>query len=114
MKSRLSDDSLHSTLIDSFIAKGVKGGQNSDGSQKPGILLYEKGKPVSVYDPGKNDYVRIESFRSSVDDKLGKLPPSHKPWKDVIGDRQKDEFLKKYFSELKVSASRGSKLAADF
>jgi len=114
MKSRLGDDSLHSTLIDTFIAKGVKGGQNSDGSQKPGILNYEKGKPVSVFDPAANDYVAIGSFKTAVDEKLGKLPASHKPWKDLIGDRQKDEFLKRYFGEVKVAGSLGSKLACDY
>jgi len=114
MKSRLKDDNLQSSMIDKLIALGIKGGQNSDGSQKPGILLYEKGKPVAVYDPGKKEYIQTEAFRTSVDTKLGKLPLSHKPWKDVIAIRQKDEFLKGYFSELKISDSSGSKLAREY
>jgi 3-hydroxyacyl-CoA dehydrogenase len=114
MKSRLKDDSLHSTLIDKLIAKGIKGGQNSDGSQKPGILLYEKGKPVAIFDLKKKDYDHIETFRSTIDAKLGKLPSLHKPWKDVIGNKQKDEFLKNYFSELKSLNTIGSKLAKEY
>jgi 3-hydroxyacyl-CoA dehydrogenase len=111
MKSRLNDENLHSKLIDKLITLGIKGGQNSDGSQKPGILRYEKGKPISIYDPEKKDYVLIESFKSSADTILGKLPPAYKPWKEVIADRQRDEFLKNYFNELKESDTFGSKLA---
>jgi 3-hydroxyacyl-CoA dehydrogenase len=114
MKSRLKDDNLHSSLIDKLIALGIKGGQNADGSQKPGILLYEKGKPVAVYDPDKKDYIPIESFKSLTDTKLGKLPSSHKSWKDVINDKQKDKFLKRYFKELKDSDTMGSGLARDY
>jgi 3-hydroxyacyl-CoA dehydrogenase len=114
MRSRLNDDSLHSALIDKLIAKGIKGGQNSDGSQKPGILLYEKGKPVAIFDLKKKDYDHIETFRSTVDAKLGKLPSLHKPWKDVIGNKQKEEFLRNYFSELKSLNTVGSKLAKDY
>jgi len=51
MRPRLNDDELHSELIDQLNSLDVKGGQNSDGSQKPGILDYAKGRPVSVYDP---------------------------------------------------------------
>ena len=114
MKSRLNDDNLHSSLIDKLIALGIKGGQNPGGSQKPGILLYEKGKPVAVYDPEKKDYILIRSFMSMTEAKLGKLPPSHKPWKDVIADKQKDDYLKNYFAELKKLNTPGSRLAMDY
>jgi len=114
MKSRLNDDNLHSSLIDKLINKGVKGGQNSDGSQKPGIFLYEKGKPVAIYDPKKKDYDHMETFRTSVDAKLEKLPISHKTWKDVIASKQREIFLKNYFDELKASNTFGAKLAKEY
>ncbi len=114
MSSRLNDKSLHSALIDKLMALGVKGGQNSDGSQKPGILLYEKGKPVAIYDPNKKDYDHIESFKSTLDAKLGKLPTSHKSWKDVVGNKKKEELLKTYFDELKPLNTMGAKLAKDY
>lgn len=114
MKSRLNENDLHSKLIDTLITQGIKGGQNSDGSQKPGILLYEKGKPVAIYDIKKKDYDHIETFKSSVDTKLGKLPNSHKPWKDVIGNKQKEDLLKNYFSELKGFDTFGAKLAKEY
>jgi len=114
MKSRLNENDLHSSFIDKLISLGVKGGQNSDGSQKPGILLYEKGKPVAIYDIIKKDYDHIETFKSTVDSKLGNLPSSHKPWKDVVGNKQKEEILKNYFSELKEQNTLGSKLAKEY
>ncbi|NOU18679.1 MAG: 3-hydroxyacyl-CoA dehydrogenase family protein [Bacteroidales bacterium] len=114
MKSRLKDENLHSFLIDKLISLGIKGGQNSDGSQKSGIFLYEKGKPAAIYDSKKKDYDHIEAFRSSIDIKLGKLPTSHKPWKDVIANKQRDEFLKNYFKELSSLNTFGSKLAMEY
>jgi len=114
MSSRFKDKSLHSALIDKLMSQGIKGGQNSDGSQKPGILLYEKGKPVAIYDPKKKDYEHMESFKTSVDAKLGKLPSSVKSWKEVVGNKKKEELLKTYFDELKSINTMGAKLAKDY
>ncbi len=114
MSSRLKDDKLHSSLIDTLMSLNIRGGQNSDGSQKPGILLYEKGKPVAIYDPNKKDYDHIESFKSSIDAKLGKLPSTHKQWKDIVGNKKKDELLKTYFNELKPLNTMGAKLAKEY
>jgi 3-hydroxyacyl-CoA dehydrogenase len=114
MRSRLHDDNLHSSLIDKLIGLGIRGGQHSDGSQKPGMLLYEKGKPAAIYNPDKKDYVAVESFRISVDTRLGKLPSSHKPWKEVVADKQRDGFLQTYFREMMNSDSLGSRLAIEY
>lgn len=114
MKSRSGEANLYSSLIDRLMELGVKGGQFSDGSQKPGILQYEKGKPVAVYNPDKKNYEPIIVFKSLVETKLGKLPPSHKPWKDVISDRQRDAFLLNYFNELKGLSTLGYRLAAEY
>lgn len=114
MNSRLKDDSLHSKFIDNLINQGVKGGQNADGSQKDGILQYEKGRPIGVWDAGIQCYVHIETFASSVDEKLGSLPKLHKPWRVVIGDKQKDSYFKEYFSELKGMSTLGATLAKEY
>jgi len=113
MKPRLKDDELHSDLIDQLNSLDVKGGQNSDGSQKPGILDYAKGKPVAVYDPNKKDYIKIESFQQKVDDMLGALPSGFKPWKAVIG-KEGNMFFEKYFNELQSMDTLGSKLTKDY
>jgi 3-hydroxyacyl-CoA dehydrogenase len=114
MRLRLKDESLHSSLIDRLIDSGIKGGQNSDGSQKPGIFSYEKGKPIEVYDPEKKEYHCIGSINLSIDKLLENVPVSHKPWKEVIGDRKRNEFLSKYFKELKSLNTTGSKMAVDY
>ncbi len=114
MKPRLNDHELHSALLDKLNSLDVKGGQNSDGSQKPGILAYEKGRPVGIYDPEKKDYVKITDFSDKVDNTLGSLPSSFKPWKSVIGNKGKDKVLTEYFNELKGMNTLGSKLTKDF
>lgn len=114
MKPRLNDNELHSELIDQLNSLDVKGGQNSDGSQKPGILDYANGKPVSVYDPEKQDYISIESFQQKIDDMLGSLPSSFKPWKAIIGNKARDKFFIDYFNELKSMNTIGSTLTKDY
>jgi 3-hydroxyacyl-CoA dehydrogenase len=114
MCSRLEDDSLHSKYIDSLIVQGVKGGQNADGSQKDGILQYEKGRPVAVWDINTKVYININTFMASVDSALGSLPSTFKPWKAVIGSKQKDDFFKGYFRELKSMDTIGANLAKEY
>jgi hypothetical protein len=90
---------------------GVKGGQNSDGSQKDGFLKYEKGRPVAIFDPAKKAYVNIADFQAKIDDKLGKVPESLVPWKSVVGKPNREDVFTKYFKELKGTDSFGAKLA---
>lgn len=114
MKPRLNDNELHSDLIDKLNALDVKGGQNSDGSQKPGILFYDKGQVLAVYDPEKKDYIKIDMFRAKVDKMLGSLPTRYQPWKAVIGNKGKDKVLAEYFNELRGMNTLGSKLTKDY
>ena len=114
MKPRLNENDLQSELIDKLNSLNVKGGQNSDGSQKAGILLYEKGRVVAVYDPEKKDYVKIDDFKEKADKALGSLPSSFKPWKAIIGNKGKDKVLTEYFNELKSMDTLGSKLTKDY
>jgi 3-hydroxyacyl-CoA dehydrogenase len=114
MSSRLNDSSLHSKLIDTLIDQGVKGGQNADGSQKDGVLQYEKGRPIAVWDTQVQCYIHFNTFTEKVDEKLGQLPSTHSPWKVVIGNRQKEDYLIGYFKELKSMNTFGTKLAIDY
>lgn len=114
MADRLNKPELHSSLIDKLISQGIKGGQYADGSQKPGILNYEKGKPVKVYDPEKDEYVSIENFQAECDAYIGPLPESHKPWKSVIRHPEKDVLLANHFGELKKMDNNGAKIAFDY
>ena len=114
MKPRLNDNELQSDMIEKLNSLNVKGGQNPDGSQKSGILSYEKGKPTSVYDPEKKDYVKIDNFKEKVDKMLGLLPNSYQTWKAIIGNRGKDKIIEEYFNELKTMDTLGSKLTKDY
>ncbi|MDP1623109.1 MAG: 3-hydroxyacyl-CoA dehydrogenase family protein [Bacteroidales bacterium] len=110
MNPYLPNEDLHSPLLDKFLALGVKGGQYSDGSQKDGILKYEKGRPVAIYDPGKKDYVAMSEFQSKVDEKLGTMPVPP-AWKSVVGNKSKDEILQSYFIQLKSATGLGAELS---
>ncbi len=115
MNPHLPDEDLHSDLLDKMMEMGVKGGQNSDGSQKDGFLKYEKGKPVAVFDPDKKEYVDISDFKDKCDEKLGALPQSWKPWKVVNFSRgKKDEMLEAYFNELAGMDTLGAELAKSY
>ncbi|MCF8367502.1 MAG: 3-hydroxyacyl-CoA dehydrogenase family protein [Bacteroidales bacterium] len=112
MNPHLPEEDLHSDLLDKLFEMGVKGGQNSDGSQKDGFLKYERGKPVAVFSPGIKDYVEIDSFSKTCDEKLGTLPASWKPWKIVNFSRGgKESMLQTYFNELASMDTPGAKLA---
>ena len=111
MKPHVSDEDIHSPMLDKFMEIGVKGGQNSDGSQKDGFLKYEKGKPVGIYDPDKKQYVAIDDFAAKCDQKLGSTPASIKPWKAVVGNPAKEEIFRQYFTELNAMETMGAQIA---
>jgi 3-hydroxyacyl-CoA dehydrogenase len=114
MKPHVTDEDIHSPLLDKFMEIGVKGGQNSDGSQKDGFLKYEKGKPVGIYDPEKKQYVAIEGFAVKCDKQLGSLPGSIKPWKAVVGHPAKEEIFREYFTELNEMETLGAQIAKSY
>ena len=115
MNPHLPDEDLHSDLLDRMMDMGVKGGQNSDGSQKDGFLKYERGKPVAVFNPDTKEYVDISEFSAKCDEKLGALPQSWKPWKVVNFSRgKKDAMLDTYFGELASMNTLGAELAKKY
>ena len=107
-------EDLHSDLLDRLFDMGVKGGQKSDGSQKDGLLRYEKGRPVAIYDPDKKDYVLIENIKNKCDEKLGAIPESYKPWKAVNFSKNKNDVLETYFIELNNMKTPGAELAKKY
>jgi len=109
MQSYMKEEALHCPLLDQMLALNVKGGQFSDGSQKDGILKYEKGKVIGVYEPDKKDYHMIADFQQRVDERLGPMPEVQ-PWKTIINNPAKEEILKAYFTEVKNATSPGAEL----
>lgn len=111
MNPYLKNEDLHSDFLDTLIKQGVLGGQYSDGSQKDGILKYEKGKPVAVYNPETKEYVKFSDFQASCDAKLGSLPGALKPWKTVAFSGKTEEMLNGIFAEIKAMDTLGARLA---
>jgi len=111
MNPYLDDEDLHSPLLDNLISQGILGGQYASGAQKDGILKYEKGRPVAIYDPDKKDYVAIEQYRDKCDEKLGAVPGKMIPWKAVIASPSKNDMLEGLFSEYNSLDTLGVQLA---
>ncbi len=106
-----TNEDLHSDLLDKLFDMGVKGGQNSDGSQKDGFLKYEKGKPVAIYDPEKKGYAAFAEYSEKCDNLLGGFPASYQPWKTVNFSKTKEAQLSQYFSDLNGMKTMGATLA---
>ena len=111
MDAYLPGESLKSAFIDSLVETGVVGGQHHDGSQKDGILKYEKGRPVAVYEPLRREYVPFTAFSGKADEELGALPKESRPWKALVADRSKAAALQAHFAALDGSATEGARLA---
>jgi len=111
MNPHLKDEDLHSDYLDKMISLGVIGGQYASGAQKDGILKYDKGTPVAIYDMDKKDYVPFSGYQGKCDQWLGNLPSSWKPWKSVNFEKTKNEILEKYFGDLKGMETKGAELA---
>jgi 3-hydroxyacyl-CoA dehydrogenase len=111
MNPHVKDERIHSKLLDRFMELGVKGGQNSDGSQKDGFLKYEKGRVTGIYDPDTKAYVPVADIAAKCDEKLGAAPASLVAWKAAVGNPNKEELFRNYFAELKTMNTMGAKLA---
>ncbi len=112
MNRFIEGEDLHSDLVDSLIAKGVRGGQNPDGSQKDGFFHYEKGRPAAVYNLETGEYVALDaSWTTKPDSVLGSTPEGHAPWRALLMDAGKEKKLAAYFGNLKKDEQRGAQLA---
>jgi len=113
MNPFLDNENLHSPLLDRLFDDGVKGGQNSNGSQKDGFLKYEKGRPVAVIDPETKRYISFENL-ATADEKIGSTPDAGLVWKKVVRMKNKDEVLLKYYADMKAMDTLGAKLATTY
>lgn len=114
MQSYMKDEMLRNETLDRMISLSVKGGQNSDGSQKDGFFKYEKGRPVAVYNIETKDYQSIENLKSKADTALGPVPEDLQPWKTVIANKSRETYLKEYFGHLKKMETYGAQLAREY
>lgn len=116
MREHLGDTSLHSPRLDKLLEKGVRGGQNSDGTQKNGLIQYVKNKPAGFYCLPTESYVGFSegNWETIADQELGPLPEGWHPWKTLLGDKKRADKLKVYFSNLFAADSVGARLAVRY
>jgi 3-hydroxyacyl-CoA dehydrogenase len=114
MNPYMPEEDLHSDLLDTLFAKDIKGGQFANGSQKDGILKYEKGRPVGVYSLEKGDYIMFDAYASRVSDWLGIFPSVVLQWKNLVKSPDKNVIVETVFAAFKKSNDRGCTLALDY
>ena len=114
MQPHVEKENIQSELIDIHLNNAVKGGQFADGTQKDGFFRYEKGKIEAIFDPGKKRYISVSEVSEKCDEYLGPLPEGWLPWKKLVHRPDKDELLKKYFSQLLASNSPGTVMAKSY
>lgn len=116
MNEHIDGEELHSELIDRFYHLGIVGGQHSDGSQKNGILKYEKGVPVAIFDLEQGEYRAFDpkGWTGELDRRLGPYPEGYKPWKELLAARNREEHLRRFFAALFASGTFGAQLAHEY
>ena len=114
MNPYMPAENLHSDVLDAFFAKEIKGGQFANGSQKDGILKYEKGRAVGVYSLEKGKYILFDEYASRVNDWLGTLPSVVLQWKNLVKSPDKNVIVEAVFAAYKRSNERGCNLALDY
>lgn len=114
MDSRLKDEEVHSSFLDKLVGMGIKGGQYANGSQKDGILKYNKARISGIYDSEKGDYVEVDEINDKVDKFIGSLPDSHAPWKEIIKNPFRDGQIREYYTELRAMENNGATLAIEY
>lgn len=114
MNPFVSDEELHSDLLDKMMLQGVKGGQKSSGAQKDGFLKYKGANVTSVWDVHKQTYVDIDKFKDECDELLGNLPNSAVAWKSILRNKKKDDLLATFFNDLKALDTLGAVTAVNY
>ena len=114
MDPYFESEDLHSDLLDQLFDREVKGGQNSDGSQKDGFMKYEKGRISAIYDFYNSEYVDVATIAEKMDSLIGNYPDNHIMWKEIIKVRDRTELLTTYFKNLDSLDSLGAKVAKEY
>jgi 3-hydroxyacyl-CoA dehydrogenase len=107
MKKHVPDETLQCPYLEQLLSQGIRGGQNSDGTQKPGIFEYVEGKPVRVYSLVEKKYVPYEQ------ELVGFPPMVGISWKGLLKDSERPTKLAAFFAAIAADKSLGASLALD-
>ena len=111
MQPSFPNETLSHSVLNQLFDKDVKGGQHADGSQKDGLFKYQKGRIKEVYDLELGKYIPTEQIELDCAVKMGELPTLKIYWKSVVREKNKAEYLQKFFKELHQIDSLGANLA---
>lgn len=111
MAKHIPGENFACPWLEKLLARGIKGGQFGDGSQKNGIFQYEKGKPVAVYDQNTGEYAPLAPLVEHASAALGPKPASWAAWKQLQKDPLAANKLSAYFKDLRGTTGEGALLA---
>jgi len=107
------DEELYSPLLSTLLAKGIKGGQNPDGSQKNGIFKYNRGAAVEIFDLDTEQYVNLEPIKAKVIEYLA-IQTEGYTWKQLSRSKRVNQHLNEFFSHIMLEKSKGADLARSY
>ncbi|MEA1878173.1 MAG: 3-hydroxyacyl-CoA dehydrogenase family protein [Bacteroidota bacterium] len=110
MNPYLENENLYSQLLEDLLAKGVRGGQFSNGSQKDGFFKYERGRPSAIFDINTGEYAPLDEANKAAGKFLGSLPEAFN-WKQVNFSPKKNELLENFFKALGAMNTTGARMA---
>jgi 3-hydroxyacyl-CoA dehydrogenase len=109
--SKYLNKKLSSPLINLYMAEGIKGGQNPDGSQKNGFFQYEKYKISGYYSISKKGYdvLPLTDYKKSATS----IFQNYASWKTVIAHtpEAKNSYFSEYFKTLFSSQNKDAQEA---
>lgn len=111
MTEELSQPALVVPLVASMYQAGIRGGQHSDGSQKPGFFGYEKGKITTIYDHDTKSYFLHDQSAWKDFEQWVAFPSDHLSWKMLSKQKNPRSALVNYFTQLWQQHSSAALLA---
>ena len=107
------DKEMESPLLNDWLLKGIKGGQNADGSQKDGIFKYVNGRAVSIFDTTLGTYIDMVPIHEKVYEYLDVHARGY-TWKQLSRSKYTGQHLEEFFTQLLAETSPGSLLTQEY
>lgn len=116
MDAFLPGNELQEEIIETMMRSGIRGGQNSDGTQKNGFFQYERQSIKGVYSLKEKKYRAYTegNWKTACDKLLEPYPETQISWKSLQQDDSKENKIKQHFDELLSTNTVGARLAKSF
>ncbi|MCT4644961.1 MAG: 3-hydroxyacyl-CoA dehydrogenase family protein [Carboxylicivirga sp.] len=107
------DEELKCRFLNDLLDKGVRGGQNADGTQRDGFFKYHKAKAVEVIDLESSQYININELMPKIEAFLAMKTKPYS-WSQLSRSKYKEKHIQEFFDRLKEEESKGAQLARDY